>query len=383
MSPLRALGLTMTVVVAGAALAGPVGWRDPVVLAAAVVFALAAGLFLVRELPGPLGLVLLLIAGAAAVALYGRDPSLVPLGLFLLGAMAPLQRPAWTGLAAAGAALAGYAVIELTQGRASWTLAATASGVVFFVLIGRLVLRERAQRERISDLLAELERRREAEREASAQAERTRLARELHDVLAHTLSGLAIQLEAARLLSSADGTPVKLRQSVETAHRLSRTGLDEARRAVAALRGDDLPGPDALRRLADEHRLATGCPVRVHITGEPFALTAEHRVALYRTAQEALTNVRRHAPGAAVEVTLAWSPDAVVLTVEDDGAAAAGEPGGSSGDERAGTPAPSGYGLAGMAERAQLAGATLETGRTASGFRVRLTLPRLRVTGHH
>ncbi len=365
----------MVAVVAAAALAGPIGWRDPVLSAAAAVFCAAAGWFLARDRPNGAGFSLLLVTGAALVVLYGRDPTLVPLGLFLLGAMAPLQRPGWTGQAAAAAALLGYVGMEVAQGRANWTLAATAAGTVFFVLVGRLLLRERAQRERIADLLTELEQRRDAERAASAQAERTRLARDLHDVLAHTLSGLAIQLEAARLMASADGTTPALRQAVERAHRLSRTGLDEARRAVATLHGDNLPGPDAVERLVEEHRLATGDPARFTVTGEPFKLTAEQRVALQRTAQEALTNVRKHAPGAAVTVSLAWDGDAAVLTVTDEG--------GGSAEGAAGSPtAVPGYGLAGMAERAQLAGGTLETGPTASGFRVRLTLPRRDATDY-
>lgn len=378
MSPLRVLGLTMVAVAAGAGLAGPLGWHDPVLALATVAFGLAAGLFLVHDRGTGFGLALPLTAGAAVLVLYARDPALVPLGLFVLGAMAPLQRPTWLGVAAATATLLGYLVLEVGQGRASWTLAATAAGVLFFVLVGRLVLRERTQRERITDLLDQLEHRREAERAASAQAERNRLARDLHDVLAHTLSGLAIQLEAARLLAGADGTAEPLREAVERAHRLSRTGLDEARRAVAALRGDDLPGPEALRRLADEHRLATGCPVRMTVTGAPFGLTGEQRIALHRTAQEALTNVRKHAAGAAVELTLEWKADAAVLTVDDDGVL--GRRSGEPLDQPA-TPSP-GYGLAGMAERAQLAGAELETGPAESGFRVRLTLPRHDLTGY-
>lgn len=380
MSPLRVLGLVMVAVVAAAALAGPVGWRDPLLSAAAAVFCGAAGWFLAGDRPSGTGFSLLLVTGTALVVLYGRDPTLVPLGLFLLGAMAPLQRPGWTGLAAAAAALLGYAGMEAAQGRVTWTLAATAAGTVFFVLVGRLLLRERAQRERIADLLTELEQRREAERAASAQAERTRLARDLHDVLAHTLSGLAIQLEAARLLASADGTAPALRQAVERAHRLSRTGLDEARRAVATLRGDSLPGPDAVERLVEEHRLATGDPARFSVTGEPFDLTSEQRVALQRTAQEALTNVRKHAPGAAVQVDLAWEGDAAVLTVTDEPTVT--DEGGGSADAVVRPPSAPGYGLAGMAERAQLAGGTLETGPTASGFRIRLTLPRQGTAGY-
>lgn len=368
MSPLRVLGLAMVAVVAAAALADPENGRDPVLVCAVVAFAVAAGIFLARELPLAVGLGSLVVAGLAVLLLYGRDPAQVPLGLFLLGAMAPLQRPPGAGLAVVGATSLGYVAVEIAQGRAGGTLAATMAGVAFFVVVGRLVLRERAQRERIADLMAELERSREAERAATAQAERTRLARDLHDILAHTLSGLAIQLEAARLLASADGTATQLRQAVEAAHRLSRTGLDEARRAVAMLRGNELPGPEGLRQLADEHRLATGCPVQVEITGEPFPLLPEQRIALHRTAQEALTNVRKHAPGAAVELRLDWGTDEAVLIVADDG-------GGSGSGVARPTDSIPGYGLAGMAERAQLAGGTLETGPSASGFRVRLILP--------
>ena len=376
MSPLRVLGLAMVAVVAAAALAGPENWRDPVLVCAVAGFTVAAGTFLTRELPDGVGLGLLAVAGLAVLLLYGRDPTQVPLGLFLVGAMAPLQRPPWAGLALVAATAFGYVAIQVAQGRGGWTLAATGAGVAFFVVVGRLVLRERAQRERIAKLVTELERSRDAERIATARAERTRLARDLHDILAHTLSGLALQLEAARLLASADGTATQLRRSVEAAHRLSRTGLDEARRAVATLRGERVPGSEDLHRLADEHRLATGCPVRVAVTGEPFGLMPEQAAALHRTAQEALTNVRKHAPGAAVELRLDWSVDAAVLTVADEGGGASGR------DTTRQTNSTRGYGLAGMAERAQLAGGTLETGPNSSGFRVRLTLPRGRATDY-
>jgi signal transduction histidine kinase len=191
------------------------------------------------------------------------------------------------------------------------------------------------------------------------------MARELHDVLAHTLSGLAIQLESARLLASKEEISDELRDAVERAQQLSRTGLQEAGRAVATLRGDQMPGPDLLPTLVEEHRLATSGPVRLCVSGQPHRLDAETSLALYRTAQEALSNVRKHARGAAVDLALDWSDASVVLTVQDDGGV----------DSVAGAANDSGFGLTGMAERASLLGATLETGRSELGFRVRLTVP--------
>ncbi len=366
MSAVRILGLAMVVAVVAAAASSEVGLRDPWIMVALAVFAVAATalLLVVRGMPRAAGVAALAVAGVSAVAVYLLDPSQVPLGLFLVGALAALVRPERAGFAIAALSLAAYAAAEVTAGRASWTLAATASGVLFFALIGRLVLREREQRERIAALLADLESSRTAEREASAQAERARLARDVHDVLAHTLSGLAIHLEAARLLVGADGTAPALRETVERAHQLSRTGLEEARRAVGALRGDELPGPRSLPRLVEEHRLAAGAPASYLERGEPFPLSTEAELAIYRTAQEALSNVRKHAARAPVEVELTWERDTVALTVVDAG-------GGVPIDAPS-----SGFGLAGMRERAELAGAVLEAGPSGAGFRVRLVIPR-------
>jgi signal transduction histidine kinase len=367
MSAVRLLGLAMVAVVAGAALAGPLGWHDPLLVVALAVFAVAATVFLVRRrMPSSVGIALLALVAAAALTVVLLDPSQVPLGLFVLGALAPLARAARAGLVIAGLGTAAYTIAEVAAGRGGWTLGATASGVLFFALVGRLVVREREQRERIAELLVDLERSRAAEGEASAQAERARLAREVHDVLAHTLSGLAIHLEAARLLAAADGTAPALRDAVDRAHQLSRTGLEEARRAVGALRGEPLPGPASLARLVEEHRLAAGSRASLRERGDPFELSAEAGLALYRAAQEALSNVRKHAPGAPVDVSLLWAAGSVTLTIDDEG-----------GGSPLAAPA-SGFGLAGMRERAELVGAELEAGPSERGFRVRLTVPRSR-----
>jgi signal transduction histidine kinase len=222
-----------------------------------------------------------------------------------------------------------------------------------------------SRRLRADRLVVELEVSREAEKAAAAEAERARLAREMHDVLAHTLTGLVLQLDGARLRARAGHADGELAETVARAHALARDGLVEARRAISTLRGDVLPGPELLPALVDEHRRSIEGDCRLTIAGDPVPLSADARLALYRTAQEALNNVRKHAPGARVDVSLQWMPDDAVLTVENAGARPAGELGTTGG----------GYGLAGLAERAELLGGHLESGLTMDGYRVRLRVP--------
>jgi signal transduction histidine kinase len=205
---------------------------------------------------------------------------------------------------------------------------------------------------------------RAAREEAAVLGERQRLARELHDVLAHTLSGLAVQLEGARLLAERTGADPRLAEQVTNAQRLAKEGMASAKRAVATLRGEALPGPDDLPALVEQTRL-TGLPVTLTVDGAPRPLPGESGLAVYRAVQEALTNTAKYAGhGARADVVLTWSDDLLTVEVTD------------SGGDRAGAGLPSGgYGLAGLAERAALAGGRLDTGRTADGWRVTLTMP--------
>lgn len=130
------------------------------------------------------------------------------------------------------------------------------------------------------------------------------------------------------------------------------------------LRGDDRPGPELLGDLVEAHRRAAGGSARFTQTGDPVPLPADARLAIYRTCQEALTNVRKHAPGASVDVSLCWNADTAVLTIDDRDS--------SIGPRQA---PGAGYGLTGMAERAELLGGQLTAGPTATGFRVELTVP--------
>jgi signal transduction histidine kinase len=219
----------------------------------------------------------------------------------------------------------------------------------------------------VSEQRDELQASRTAEARAAAAAERGRLAREMHDVLAHTLSALALQLETTRLLARERGASGEITDAIDRAHHLAAGGLDEARRTIAAERGDELPGPERIGALAAAFEEQSGLPVAVEVRGEPRELGLEARLALYRTAQEALTNVRRHARAARVDLSVDYRADDTILVVEDHA-----DPG---------SPAcvpivmNGGYGLTGMRERAELLGGELLAEPTPTGFRVELKLP--------
>lgn len=213
-------------------------------------------------------------------------------------------------------------------------------------------------------LLEQQEATRAAREEAAVLAERGRLARELHDVLAHTLSGLAVQLEGARLLAGKVDADPRVVTQIGNAAQLARDGMAGAKRAVSALRGERLPGPDEVGELVEHARL-TGLPTTFVVTGQPRPLPPADGLAVYRTVQEALTNSTKYAgAGAVAEVVLEWRPDALRVAITDRGGAGAA----------AGLPS-TGVGLAGLAERAALAGGRLDRGPTNDGWRVVLAMP--------
>lgn len=242
-------------------------------------------------------------------------------------------------------------------------IASIASGLLF-TYFGTVALRGlRVEKQRTESLLSEVLASREAQVRAAALDERARLAREMHDVLAHTLSALSLQLEGTRMLVEQRPTDAATLAAVERASSLAREGLLEARRAVGSLRGDSLPGPDLLPKLVQDFERDTGVPCTLRIEGEAVKLSAEARLTLYRAGQEALTNVRKHADASSVTMTLRYAADGVQLTVENHGAEkASGVEGG-------------GHGLSGMRERAELVGGKLEAGPIPGGFVVCLWIP--------
>ena len=140
--------------------------------------------------------------------------------------------------------------------------------------------------------------------ELAALDERARIAREMHDVLAHSLGALGVQLEVAEGLLAERGDLAGGLVRVRRARRLAHEGLDEARRAVAALRADALPLVDALSRLVADARRDRGLEIDLSVSGAARTLSAGTTVSLLRIAREALTNAAKHAPGSPVSVAL-------------------------------------------------------------------------------
>ncbi|MFB9893868.1 sensor histidine kinase [Planobispora takensis] len=275
-------------------------------------------------------------------------------------------RPA-AALAVAGTA--GFAAVSLLFRMESGPLVGNILGLAYSAAMAFLIRQLALTRDRTAEVA-------EARAREAVLAERTRLAREVHDVLAHSQSAQIVHLEGARLLLGRGQDPAAALDRVERAVRLARTGLEETRRALDALRGQELPLAERLERLAVEFRSVTGDDCTVSVAPDLGPMGAEARLAVARTAQEALTNVRRHAPGASASVTLRRSGRWCELEVRDTGGAP-GRPGspGSPGSPGARLPAGSGYGLVGMRERAELIGGSLTAGPCGEGFGVLLRVP--------
>ena len=231
----------------------------------------------------------------------------------------------------------------------------------------------RAAQAHAEQLLAQLRASQAAQAEAVAVTERARLAREIHDILAHALSGLVLALDTAELLGRQPGadaaTTARILGQVARAQRIARDGLAETRWAISALRGDELPGPALLDRLVRQTSEATGIHALLAVHGEQRPLPPEIALALYRTAQEALINTAKYAGrGGTADVRLTYRPGDVELEIEDT------RPAGTAPARPAGLTF-GGYGLTGMRERAELLGGRLAAGPTGQGFRVELRLP--------
>jgi signal transduction histidine kinase len=199
-------------------------------------------------------------------------------------------------------------------------------------------------------------------------AERQAIARELHDVVAHALSVIAVQAGTGRVVIESDTATA--RSALASIEHESRAALDEMRRLLAVLRSDDddagplepAPGLDDIDALVAS-TIGSGLPVDVTVEGEPARMPAGADLAAYRIVQEALTNVRRHAGASHVDVRITWCPAGVELEVTDDG-------------RGGGVAAGGGHGLVGMRERAALYGGWVEAGdRPGGGYRVAAHIP--------
>ncbi|MEU6600839.1 sensor histidine kinase [Streptomyces flaveolus] len=322
-----------------------------ILLAALVSWAFFRTTYEHRLVPSLALIGVLLGIAVAAEATGFRGPALVIWCGCGVGALERL--PLGAAVPVASVALASYSAFTNDV----WlTTAATVAGMALAGYVLRLDAEARGNAQR---LLAQERAARAAEAESAALAERARIAREIHDVLAHSLSAQLVHLEAARLLIENGADRERILERVVAARGMARDGLAETRQALSALRGELTPLEEFLTELVSA---ADGAGVTV--TGERRPLPAEVSQAVRRVAQEALTNVRKHAQGARVTVRLDYSEHEVTLNVRDSGGEA-GELNGSGG----------GYGLLGMRERAELLGGSLDAGPDEEGFAVTLKVP--------
>ncbi|MDT4901099.1 MAG: hypothetical protein QOJ78_2029 [Pseudonocardiales bacterium] len=350
------------------------GWA---VFGVLVVFVAAGSARRLPEQPLLATAALVVAVGVGAVAIFGRAAFILPAAAISSAAIAVLANgvasnvawfgiavlAAWCALSAPLAVTATYwfaAIVLLTTeylvtsrdpGWAAWI------GGTTFSVVGCLF--GRRQRELVVQL-------REAQAGLTLRAqaeERNRIARELHDVIAHSLTISLLHVSSARLALADD--PADAERALAEAERLGRASLDEVRHAVGLLHRHGsldptapLPGSTDVPSLLEGFR-AAGADVRATVDGDLDALPATVGLAAYRILQEALTNAARHAPAQRATVHITVTADAVLLDVDSAGAPGRGN----------------GLGLVGMRERAESLGGTFEAGPGGSGWRVHAELP--------
>lgn len=316
-------------------------------------------------------LVTVTVAASVAVMGLSADPPsvfgeylAVMLAAFTVGESYPLPM-AIAGLLVLLAGIVGHDWRSPQYGGVSGFVSDSAIPVVIW-LVGRAVNLQRTRVDRSHDLIRKLEQERRALADAAVAEERLRLARELHDVVTHSLSVMVIQAQGAQRVLAEDVAQAKdALQVIETA---GRSTMNEMRRLLGLLREDTAmprapqPGLADLPHLVAQVRSA-GLPVNVTTSGTPAPLDPGLDLSCYRIVQEALTNSLKYARPATADVAVCWTDDAIELVVTDTGSSRITRSGG-------------GRGLLGMRERVQMYGGELEAGPAdGGGFRVRCRLP--------
>lgn len=315
----------------------------------------------------------------AALQLVAGAPIVVPADAVVLVALysVTVNGPRWAHRTAIAGALLGALLLAVSLG-GGWTDSSGARAVSLFAGVSALAvwafgLVRRTRRERL-EALEDRARRLEVERDQQTQiataAERARIARELHDIVAHSLTVMIAQADGGRYAADAD--PSAATRALGTIGETGRAALTDMRRLLGVLRGGDHqdlayeppPAESDVGALVEQLRTG-GLRVSLVRMGTPRTLPPGAGLTVYRIAQEALTNVLKHAgPDPLVSVLVQWLPDAIVLEVSDDGRGASAESDGL------------GQGLLGMRERATIFAGTVSAGpRPGGGFRVRAQLP--------
>lgn len=323
------------------------------------------------DVPGVLTPDLYVMAGAGG-ALIGASPdSAASVFVFAAAVAAALRTELTRALTVVAVGVLAFAITVIIYrgsalGLLAYTLAFAAAALAASNARQRVLRADQAEL-----LLAQTQRSQEEQLRAARLEESSRIAREIHDVLAHSLAGLTIQLEATSTLIEQGADPGEVLARVNRAHELARQGLRETRAAVGALRGESVAAPAAIEALVAEYRSTSDGHAEATIDGDAERVTGATGQAVLRVAQEALTNVRKHAPGADVSVALHAGnrpDDDVVLMIAD-------RPNGSRKGATALTASGGGYGVIGMRERAQALGGTLRAGPAGPGWEVELRLP--------
>lgn len=330
----------------------------------AFIIAAAGGLLQVVKTGGPIGSDLAILVLIYTVAAYRpRRYSLITLPISLIGSVSAIV--AWLPFRSAKPVDQAFFAIVLFGGSAliSWVL-------------GDSMRYRRGYYAALEDRAARLEAERHAQAKIAAAAERARIARELHDVVAHHVSVMVVQADGAGYALQSD--PDRAETALKAISATGRQALKEMRRLLGVLRSADeqavlapMPGLDELRELLDQARTA-GLQVSYTLTGTPRELPEGVELAAYRVVQESLTNTRKHAGLAATAaVALRYQPDGLTVEVTDDGIATA--TGGSEDN--------AGHGLAGMRERIAMYGGTVQAGPLpGGGFGVTARLPCLQAS---
>jgi signal transduction histidine kinase len=377
--PVRVVQAVRMLVLAGVLVTVPLAQPHPGDGARGVAVAITLGVVLaswicwqVWERSQPRTVVALTVLGIAGGVLAGLSPlsPAIAVGCLVTSA-AGVRLSTETSLAITAVTIAAFLAAGLALGVPPQTLVGYPFAWIGLWAVGLTRHTYLLRAEQAEQTLAETRRARAAETQAAALAERGRIAREIHDVLAHSLAAVSVNLQAAEgLLGTLPAGNPELAKAIDCVSRagvLTREGLAEARRAIQALRDDALPLPDQLAALAKEWQEDGGVPADFSVTGSPRPVGAEAGLAAFRTAQEALTNARKHAPGQPVRICLEYSEtDIAVRVVNAMPAVGAG---------RSPAGAGTGYGLTGLRERAVLAGGTLDAGPADGEWRVCLRIP--------
>ncbi len=308
-----------------------------------------------------------LTCGVAA-ALPGGNDLIIPSAIAVTGAAN--RSSLATACAVLGVGALGVVATGLAFSDSMWTTAAFPGVLVIAFLLGVTRRAHRVEAEQAAALLAKAEELHAEQAKVVTLNERTRIAREIHDVLAHSLGALGVNIQLAQAVLTDQHDENRAVDLLEQAHRMAAEGLAETRRAVHALRGQTPPLPDGLAALSASHQRRHGAPVTFEVTGQPRPLSPDAGLALTRTAQEALVNTAKHAPRQPVAISLDYSDQDISLVVTSH-----------LGEHRRDEAEPAlatvdgGFGLTGMRERLLLLDGTLSAGRDGDDWVVVAKVP--------